>query len=143
MHPLVDQQPRLLLLSPQSNGGSTLGTVMVPAVDGIPSPSATAEDSTYVLLTGHFGLGLGGLTTPIHSTSCHGAPVAMDTISNTWHVYKESCQQCLAMGPPANPYMPMQLPRIDTAMSTAVGASGDLSHDHTHSPCLGRPILSP
>jgi hypothetical protein len=77
---------------PQSNYGSTLGTVMALAVDGIPATSTTAEDSTYVLPTGHFGSGLGGPTTPIHSASRHGAPVAMDTISNTWHAYEESCQ---------------------------------------------------
>jgi hypothetical protein len=46
------------------------------------------------------------------------------------------------MGPPANPYTPMQLPRIDTAMSAAVGASGDLGHNRTHSPCLSKPIFS-
>jgi hypothetical protein len=77
---------------PQSDGRSTPSTVTVPAVDGIPATSTMAEDSTYVLPTGHFGLGLGRPTTPIHSTLCHGAPVAMDTISNTWHTHKESCQ---------------------------------------------------
>ncbi len=128
---------------PQSNGGSTLGTVTALAVDGVPATSTMAEDSTYVLPTGHFGLGLGRPSTPIHSVLRHGAPVAMDTISNTWHAYKESRQQCLAMGPPANPYTPMQLPHVDTAMSAAVGVSGDLGHNCTHSPCLGGPILSP
>jgi hypothetical protein len=67
----------------------------------------------------------------------------MDTISNTWHAYKESHQRRLAMGPPANPYMPMGLPRTDTAMGAAVGTLGDLGHDCTHSPHLGGPILSP
>ncbi len=47
------------------------------------------------------------------------------------------------MGPPANPYTPMRLPRTDTAMGAAVGTLGDLGHDHTHSPHLSRPILSP
>ncbi len=128
---------------PQSNGGSTPGTVMAPAVDGIPATSTMAEGSTYVLLKGHFGLGLGGPTTPIHSTPHHGAPVAMDTISNTWHAYEESCQQCLAMGPPANPYTPMQLSRTDTATGAAVRTLGDLGHNCTHSLCLSGPILSP
>jgi hypothetical protein len=47
------------------------------------------------------------------------------------------------MGPPANPNTPMQLPCTDMAMGTAVGTSGDLGHNCTHSPRLGRPILSP
>jgi hypothetical protein len=37
----------------------------------------------------------------------------------------------------------MQLLLTDTAMGAAVGTSGDLGHNCTHSPCLGRPILSP
>ncbi len=103
--------------------------------------NAMAYDN--VLPTGHFESGLGRPTTPIHFASRHGAAVAMDTISNTRHAYKESCQRCLAMGPPANPYTPMQLPRVDMAMSAVVGALGDLGHNCTHSPCLGGPILSP
>ncbi len=125
----------------------------VPPNDGVPAPAKTMRvhnpcpdsqvpppllpppvvaDDTYTLPTGHLESGLSGPTTPIH----------LEVHRNLLVVWNNSCQQCLAMGPPGNPYPPARpTPPINTGANSA--NEDNKPGDHSPSPCLGSPILSP
>ncbi len=114
------------------------GSILDLGHTGLPA----AEDTTYVLPMGHFGSGFDGLNPPFHSKRHHGVRGTNNTISNLRQAFDDSCQQHLAMAPLPNPYTPTQPPLIDAAMPDNVNALEGLG-DHSPSPFLGGPILSP